>query len=74
MKKRWNATVAALVVGLSVGLAGSLGFANEAPVPEVPEVCGRSECGTNADCTKVCGGPGTCVRVDSCNRICACAM
>lgn len=71
MKKRWNATVAALVVGLSVGLAGSLGFAQEVPVPEA---CGRSECRSDSDCTKLCGGPGVCVQVDSCNRVCACAM
>jgi hypothetical protein len=70
MKKRWNATLAALVVGMSVGLAGSLGFAKDAPIPD----CGRSQCGTNADCTSFCGGPGTCVKVDSCNRVCSCAM
>ncbi|HET9450407.1 MAG TPA: hypothetical protein VFO83_05970 [Aggregicoccus sp.] len=71
---RWNTTVAALVVGAVLGLGGAFGLSAQAAPDEAAGACGRRECRTSADCTRPCGGPGSCVQVDSCNSVCACAQ
>lgn len=68
-------TLLASVVGAVLGF-GFTAFAGTAATTGEANACGRMECRTDRDCTKVCGGlvAGSCVQVDSCNTRCYCAM